>query len=133
MTLKPWLAALIAAPLLSACLIIDADEGGPVRIDLDEGSAPEAVYAVSFGREGVAARVSSNGCTKKADFVTSVRRGVGKAELVFVRTVEDRCRALLPSGVDLSWSYKELGLSPQEDVRIANPFTRGPQGRSPAG
>lgn len=132
MTFKPWIAALAAAPLLSACLIIDADEGGPVRLGRYDGPALEAVHAVSFDREGVTARVNSNGCTKKADFKTWIQRGPGRPELRFERAVEDRCRALLPSGVDLSWSYPELGLSPQEDVRIANPFTPGPQGRSPA-
>lgn len=125
MRLKPVLTALLLAPTLSACVVIDAGEGGAVDLDLRSKPAAEPVHAVAFTREGVAVRVNSNGCTKKEDFEARVDRGGLRPTLKLVREVEDRCRALLPDGVDLRWTYEELGLDPRQDVAVGNPFVQG--------
>ena len=54
----------------------------------------EPVFAVSSAYEAISIRVSSNGCTTKADFTFYVeRRGGGGAAVAFARTNPDNCRS----------------------------------------
>lgn len=126
MNLKPVLIALCAAPLLSACLIIDADEGRSIELNAPaRASVGEPLYAASFTREGVVVRVNSNGCTKKEDFRAWTERRGAEPALRFERVREDRCRALVAEGVDLMFGYEELGLRPRQQVNILNSFVQG--------
>lgn len=126
MKLKPVLIALAAAPLLSACLIIDADEGRSIELNAPQrADLGEPLYAASFTRDGVVVRVNSNGCTKKEDFRAWTERRGGRPGLRFERVREDRCRALVPGGVDLVFGYEELGIDPRQEVTFVNPFVQG--------
>ena len=66
-------------------------------------------------------RVSSNGCANKDSFVAEPRVVGSIVQLRLVRVHRDDCRALLPQGVELSWSKYELGLLQAAPVQVVNP------------
>jgi hypothetical protein len=38
------------------------------------------------------------------------------------RVNEDRCQQALPQGVEISWSFQEMGLAPGARVSVENPY-----------
>ena len=116
----------VAAPLLGGCVIY-ASEGGKrdVTVQLasaavDEiGEAGEAVRAARFEDGRLVVRVDSNGCTSAANFEVRLV-GEGPAALTLERVRPDPCRALVPEGVEVSWTYAELGLEAGASVRLMN-------------
>lgn len=43
-------------------------------------------------------------------------------EITLRRTKQDLCKALAPDGVELRWTYADLGLEPGTPARIVNPL-----------
>ena len=66
-------------------------------------------------------RVDSNGCTQAADFEVSVSDNT-PTEITLRRTKPDLCKALVPDGVELRWTYADLDLEPGTPARILNPL-----------
>jgi len=95
--------------------------------------ALEPLYAADAARDALTIRVSSNGCTKKEDFVALVSPTKAGVTVSFRRERPDRCRALVMAGVALSYTYAELGLDGQAPFLLLNPFTpwRGPAPSAP--
>lgn len=114
----------VAAPLLGGCLIY-ASEGGErdVMVQLaavDEiGEADETVRSAHFEDGRLLVRVDSNGCTSAANFEVRLV-GDRPAALTLERVRPDPCRALVPEGVEVSWTYAELGLEASDSVRLMN-------------
>ncbi|WP_369058954.1 hypothetical protein ABOZ73_15060 [Caulobacter sp. 73W] len=113
---------LAVAPLAAGCVMIDAKDNPDVRISVDADNEMERLMAVVVTRDSVMARMHSSGCTKKADFTTVVRKDGSRATIGFARKTEDRCRSLIASTADLTWTFAELGLEPGGEVRVMNPF-----------
>ena len=65
------------------------------------------------------ARVDSNGCTSAANFEVRLV-GDRPAALTLERVRTDPCRAIVPEGVEVSWTYAELGLEAGDSVRLMN-------------
>jgi hypothetical protein len=124
--IRALLAAALAAPLLSACVIV-ADDGGEedVIVRWNDGAAAPALEAVRGARiEGdrLVARVDSNGCTEVADFAVDLTPASdGVTEIALRRTDEDLCKALVAEGVELSWPLSDLGLESGAPARLLNP------------
>jgi len=116
----------VAAPLLGGCVIY-ASEGGErdVTVQLasaavDEiGEADETVRSAHFEDGRLMVRVDSNGCTSAANFEVRLV-GDRPAALTLERVRPDPCRALVPEGVEVSWTYAELGLEASDSVRLMN-------------
>jgi len=121
--LRLALAIAIAAPLLSACVIYDSDAGENVSVNVTRNDAPpaEAIREARFMDGALVARVDSNGCTQASDFEVSVADNT-PTEITLRRTKPDLCKALLPDGVELRWTYADLGLEPGAPARILNPL-----------
>ena len=116
-------AVLAFAPLAAGCVMIDAKDNPNVRISVDASDGEmERLMAFVVTKDSVMARVNSNGCTKKEDFATVVRKNGGRATVGFARKSEDRCRNVVASTADLTWTFAELGLEPGGEVRVINPF-----------
>ncbi len=122
-TLKIFAAAALAAPLLSACVIYANDSGDDVSVKLDrpEEAPAEAIRQARFADGALVVRVDSNGCTQASDFEVSVADKT-PAEITLKRTKPDMCRALVAEGVELRWTYADLGLEPGAPARILNPL-----------
>ncbi|WP_370235315.1 MULTISPECIES: hypothetical protein [Henriciella] len=105
--------------MLGGCVIVDADEH--VRADWDLDRSYGTLKGADVSANTVMARVSSNGCTTKDFIGTDVRKtGEDRFSVGFFREKEDYCRAYLPEGVALTWSFSELGIPDGAEVKIRN-------------
>lgn len=123
--IRGLLAAALCAPLLSACVIYAddaADRDVMVRINRSADAPLETVRAARIDGGRLTVRVESNGCTDAADFAVEVTAGDdGWTDLALRRTDPDLCKALVPDGVEVSWTFEDLGLEVGAKARLVNP------------
>lgn len=118
--------AALAAPLLSGCVIY-ADDSAQKDVIVswsgDQAAAPlEAVRSARIADGRLTVRVESNGCTDASHFAVDLTPvGDGWTDIVLRRTAQDLCKALVPDGVEVSWSLAELGIEPGTQARLINP------------
>ena len=62
----------------------------------------------------------------KADLTPVVRREGGGSVITVRRLNEDRCANARPEGVEVRWSFEELGLEPGARVSVENPYQMPP-------
>jgi len=126
MRLAAVTAAAALLPLLGGCVIYSNEGGEKVSIVTDQGAtraeALEAVRKVDFDGQRLNVVVGSNGCTETSSFEVKIKDGE-PAELTLTRRTPDLCKALVPEGVTVSWTYAELGLEPGQPVRVLNPIS----------
>ena len=101
---------------LGGCVYIDADGA---NIDGHDWSHDGGFYGaeVTVGDE-IVMTAASNGCTSKADFAADVDHDHGVYEVEFERIKPDHCKAYIPEGVKLSWTYQELDIPPGARVVV---------------
>lgn len=114
------LIGLIAAPLLAGC-------GHWPWARQETALAPmpgqlEPLHAAAFGKDMAVFWVTSNGCTDKSSLKPIVSRQGGEAVITLRRLSEDRCDRPLADGVEVKWSFEELGLNPGDRVSVNNPL-----------
>lgn len=124
--IRALLAAALAAPLLSGCVIYadDSSEKDVVVSWSGDRTAPalEAVRTARIADGRLTVRVESNGCTDASHFAVDLTPADdGWTDIVLRRNAEDLCKALVPDGVEVSWSLTELGLEPGTPARLVNP------------
>ncbi|HCW49851.1 hypothetical protein [Brevundimonas naejangsanensis] len=126
MRLAAVAAAAALLPLLGGCVIYSNEGGEKISIVADQGTtraeALEAVRKVDFDGQRLNVVVGSNGCTETSSFEVKIKDGE-PAELTLTRRTPDLCKALVPEGVTVSWTYAELGLEPGQPVRVLNPIS----------
>lgn len=117
------LSAVVMATGLSAC------QGVSERLGLSQPQtvaampgALEPIHAAAFANDVAVFWVSSNGCTTKDDLWPVVSQQRGDAIITLRRLDEDRCDAPSADGVELRWSFEELGLTPGVAVSVNNPY-----------
>lgn len=122
------LAALALTPLLSACALAgDLASGGRAgRVASLEQGQIEPIHAAAIAQDQAVFWVSSNGCTRKADLNPVVRRSGDASVITLRRLKEDRCETARPEGVEVRWSFRELGLAPGARVSVENPYQMPP-------
>lgn len=105
---------------LSGCAALEA------RFARDEAvSGPgviEPVYAAAAIGDAAVFRVVSNGCTTKTDLQPVVVRRGGAVRLSLRRLKEDGCGRPSPTGIELSWTFQELGIKPGARVEFETPY-----------
>lgn len=69
--------------------------------------------------KGVTFQVTSHGCTQAKDF-TFVRQIADPVGIELIRKIPDLCERDQPHGVQLSFTYAEMGLKPTNRFSIAN-------------
>ena len=82
----------------------------------------EPLYAADAGRDAITIRVSSNGCTAKADFTFFVERKGDAVTLAFGRKRIDTCKSFAMGHADLTFTWAELGVAPRTPVFLLNPL-----------
>ena len=115
----------MVAPALTACVIYDGTSGKNVVVQVGsktgaDAPALESLSAARFENGSLVVRVGSNGCTSVSDFAVSVTGG-DPTEISIKREKPDLCRAIVAEGVELRWTYAELGLTAGVAARIINP------------
>lgn len=119
--------AAMSSLLLSAC-VVHVNDDGPRRAGRDVSISiqtrdlePVRAARVEGGRFFV--RVNSNGCTDAGDFDVHVEvSDDGAVGLGVERTQADLCKALVPDGVELSWSLSDLEVTAPGPFRLLNPL-----------
>jgi hypothetical protein len=69
--------------------------------------------------DGISFQVSSSGCTDKEDFQVQ-KSNCNPPQLALVRKKPDLCKAYIPYGVFVQYSWQELGFSKGTQFKIAN-------------
>ncbi len=122
------LTALALGSLTSGCAVIDrlTPRGAETAAAVDLPGQIEPIHAAAIADDTAVFWVSSNGCTHKADLTPVVRRARAGPVITLRRLKEDRCDQRLPQGVEISWSFQELGLEPGARVTVENPYQLPP-------
>lgn len=111
----------LTALALGGCATVAAP---PAIAPAPQGFAElEPLYSARAGREALTIRVSSNGCTAKADFAFYVERHGDEVTLAFGRKHVDPCRSFAMGQTELTFSWEELGLGSRTPVFLLNPLT----------
>ncbi|MCI4645816.1 MAG: hypothetical protein MRY64_13635 [Hyphomonadaceae bacterium] len=126
--MKPAILAtlLLAAPALSACVIIETDEDlDDFTISSDHHTPAGTVYGAMIHRDHIEFLVTSNGCTDETYFEVHVdQHATREASVELDRIKTDPCKALIAEGTRVSWTFEELAIAPGSEVRIVNQVVR---------
>lgn len=118
--------AIAGCTTLGGCLMIDADVTER-HWDHDGDGGYERLLGVEFSARNPELTITapSNGCTQKEQFRADVDdESENRFEVGFRRVVEDRCKAIMPEGQRMTWTYGELGLPPGARVMVLNRISR---------
>ena len=116
-------AALTAGVALSGCAHWPWQ--GRDTTQLADGAMPgqlEPLHAAAFGKDMAVFWVTSNGCTDRDSLKPIVSRQGGEAVITLRRLAEDRCDRPMADGLEVKWSFEELGLNPGDRVSVNNPL-----------
>ena len=113
---------LVMAAALSGCALVDRWTGREAPALAEEPGQIEPVHAAAIVQDQAVFWVSSNGCTQKADLTPVVRRAGGASVITLRRLKEDRCLQPVAQGVEMRWSFQEMGLAPGSRVSVENPY-----------
>lgn len=117
------LAAVALAPVLAGCAMLDRALGRePALAAVDLPGQIEPIHAAAITDDQAVFWVSSNGCTNKADLTPVVRRARSGSVITLRRIKQDLCTDPRPQGVEVSWSFEELGLEPGARLSVENPY-----------
>lgn len=120
-------AVLAFVPMLSACVVVRQFTGQPRTSETAVlPGQVEPVHAAVIAQNQAAFWVSSNGCTAKADIQPVVRQSSDGPIITLRRIKEDRCRQVQPEGVEMRWSFEELGLADGSRLSVENPYQLPP-------
>lgn len=109
----------LGAAVLTGCIYVDAEDTGGYHVSTHFGL--EDLRAVDIGEDSVTIRIDSNGCTNKETVDVDVDQdGRNEYELAFERTKKDHCRAYFPNGIELTWTFEEIGVPEGAYVRVLN-------------
>jgi len=109
------------ALLLSACALLrPADQPTAALADLPGQMEP--VHAAVIAQNQAVFWVTSNGCTAKNDLTPVVRRSHGETVITLRRIKEDRCTVPVRNGLEVRWTFEEMGLPDGTRVSIENPY-----------
>ena len=109
----------VAALATSGCALLRQD--APMRVAAMPGQL-EPIHAAAITRDLAVFWVSSNGCTDKSDLRPIVDH-IGADSTITLRRIEqDLCDRPLADGIEVIWSFEELGLTPGSKVSVNNPY-----------
>jgi len=114
--------ALLMAATLPGCALVDRFTGQEPTVVAEAPGQIEPVHAAAIVQDQAVFWVSSNGCTQKADLTPVVRRAGGASVITLRRLKEDRCLEPIAQGVEMRWSFQEMGLAPGSRVSVENPY-----------
>lgn len=117
--------ALIVAFMLAGCQTLSSALPFGAKDDAVVVAMPgqvEPLHAAAFTNDLAVFWVSSNGCTTKEDLRPIVRMHGGDAVITLRRIEEDPCDDPVSDGVELQWSFEELGLPAGSAVSVNNPY-----------
>tara|TARA_R110002124_G_scaffold27684_5_gene98641 strand:- start:125 stop:523 length:399 start_codon:yes stop_codon:yes gene_type:complete len=122
--MRTLLALAATGALLSGCAnvqsLLRGTRSGPAAVSVP--GTQEPVQAAAIGQGQAVFWVGSNGCTTRDDLLPVVSQYRGAATITLWRVSEDECDKPVPGGVEVRWTFEEMGLSPGTDVRVGNSY-----------
>jgi hypothetical protein len=112
----------MAAAMTSACALTNPFARGDQVAQVAMPGQMEPVHAAVIAHDQALFRVTSNGCTAKADLTPVVRQARNEAVITLRRIKEDRCQQPVAEGLEVSWTFEELGLASGTRVSVENPY-----------
>ena len=116
-------AALASSLALGGCLVVDAD----ITERHWDSDNYGYLLGADIGARGpeISITAQSNGCTQKEHFEPTVRdRGDARFDVGFRRIKPDNCKALVPDGRSMTWTFSELGIPANARLMLMNPIGR---------
>jgi hypothetical protein len=114
--------ATLLAISLSACALTNPFTRGDQGAQAAMPGQMEPVHAAVIAHDQALFRVTSNGCTAKSDLTPVVRQARNEAVITLRRIKEDRCQRPVADGLEITWTFEELGLAPGARVSVENPY-----------
>ena len=125
--IRTLLALTATGALLSGCAglqsLLPGTRAVPATVSVPGTQEPVQAAAIAQGQ--AVFWVGSNGCTTRDDLMPVVSQYRGAATITLWRVSEDDCDAPIPGGVEVRWTFEEMGLLPGTDVRVGNSY-QGP-------
>tara|TARA_R110002167_G_scaffold14430_14_gene58685 strand:+ start:2118 stop:2513 length:396 start_codon:yes stop_codon:yes gene_type:complete len=121
--IRTLLALTATGALLSGCAVFKSLPGvaaAPAAVSVP--GTQESVQAAAIGQGQAVFWVGSNGCTTRDDLMPVVSQYRGAATITLWRVSEDDCDKPVPGGVEVRWTFEEMGLLPGTDVRVGNTY-----------
>lgn len=129
--LRTIAATLTLCVLTGGCAMLDRflpDRGEPTahrEIVVSTEGMPgvlEPIHAAAIIADHAVFRVTSGGCTERDDIQPIITLVDDEAVVTLRRMHDDYCQAYAEEGLELIWTFEELGLAPGQRVRINNPY-----------
>lgn len=111
---------------LSACVSLSS---GLARHDKAIEPMPgelEPIRAAAVVNDLAVFWVTSNGCTTRDNLLPVVSTRGDASTLMLRRITVDHCADPADDGIEVRWSFEELGLRPGSHVTIENPYQMTP-------
>lgn len=126
--IRALLALTATGTLLAGCANIQALLAGkdPAPTAVSVPGTQESVQAAAIAQGQAVFWVGSNGCTTRDDLMPVVSQYRGAATITLWRVSEDDCDRPVPGGVEVRWTFEEMGLLPGTDVRVGNSYEQPP-------
>lgn len=105
--------------LAGACV---SHTSAPPMLTSEQPGVLEPIYAAAVAGDVAVVRVSSNGCTTKADLHPYLARAGGVTVMTVRRVGNDDCQTPSEDGLELYWTFEELGVPAGTLVSVSNPF-----------
>lgn len=110
-------AAFGLAVTVAGCALVSPNAGlGPMPGQL------EPIHAAAFTNDLAVFWVSSNGCTGREDVEPIISRRGDEVIITLRRLTDDTCDRPMRQGVELKWSFEELGVKPGSSISVNNPY-----------
>lgn len=111
--------------LVVAILISSQVFAKSMRFQMDSPQV-ESIFKYTIDKDGVTFQVYSGGCTcrKSFDFIKNFSADQNDVYLTLVRVSPDHCKANLPEGTVVWYSFEDLGIDSERNLHIENPSTR---------
>lgn len=120
------LIGILAAGGLSACASLSGGLAGQEQAKASLPGELEPIRAAAVVNDLAVFWVTSNGCTTRDNLLPVISsRGAGST-LMLRRITVDQCADPLDKGIEVRWSFEELGLKPGSQVTIENPYQMSP-------
>ena len=129
--LRTIAATLTVCVLTGGCAMLDrvlpdrSDAAAHREIVVNTEDMPgvlEPIHAAAIIADHAVFRVTSGGCTERDDIQPIVTLVDDEAVVTLRRMHNDYCQAYAEDGLELVWTFEELGLEPGQRVRVNNPY-----------
>ena len=117
---------------MASCAVVDrawpfgeAERPAPQEITVSTEGMPgalEPIHAAAIIGDRAIFRVTSGGCTERDDIQPIITVLEDEAVVTLRRMQDDYCEAYDEDGVEVVWTFEELGLTPGQRVRVNNPY-----------